>query len=72
MTPEGRKRWGDRMRERHMISQYAPLEDLEKIARENIPALSVRVHSTRREKRREEATARSEEAARDLEAGGAV
>lgn len=27
-----------------MISQYAPLEDLEKIARENIPALSIRVH----------------------------
>lgn len=44
MTPEERKRWEDRMRERHRINSYAPLEDLEKIARENIPALSIRVH----------------------------
>lgn len=44
MTPEERKRWEDRMRERHIINSYAPLEDLEKIARENIPALSIRVH----------------------------
>lgn len=33
----------DRARERHHINSYAPLEALEKIARENIPALRSRV-----------------------------
>jgi transcriptional regulator with XRE-family HTH domain len=33
----------DRARERHHINSYAPLEALEKIARENIPSLSIRV-----------------------------
>lgn len=37
ITPE------DRARERHHINSYAPLEALEKIARENIPTLSIRV-----------------------------
>lgn len=44
MTPEERKRWEDRQRERRRINSYAPLEALEKIARENIPALYLRVH----------------------------
>lgn len=44
MTPEERKKWEDRQRERRIINSYAPLEALEKIARENIPALSLRVH----------------------------
>jgi hypothetical protein len=43
MTPEERKRQEDRARERHHINSYAPLEALEKIARENIPELTERV-----------------------------
>lgn len=43
MTPEERKRWEDRQRERRHINSYAPLEALEKIAKENIPGLSVRI-----------------------------
>jgi hypothetical protein len=43
MTPEERKRREDRQRERKNINTYAPLEALEKIARDCDPALSERV-----------------------------
>lgn len=43
MTPDERKRQEDRVRERRKINSYAPLEALEKIAKENIPGLSIRV-----------------------------
>lgn len=43
MTNE-KKRQEERARERRIVSSYAPLEELEKIAREHFPALSVRIH----------------------------
>ena len=39
MTPEERKRHEDRLRERKRIKNYAPLEALEKIAKDHIPGL---------------------------------
>jgi hypothetical protein len=41
MTPEEKRR-EERARERHIISTYAPLEALEKIAKDHVPALSGR------------------------------
>lgn len=43
MTPEERKRWEDRQRERRKINSYAPLEALEKIAGENIIGMKTRI-----------------------------
>ena len=43
MTPEERKKWEDRQRERRIINNYAPLEALEKIAGENFITMGVRV-----------------------------